>query len=1792
MKNKGWKFKLFTMSMALLLLAVLLFSISSQAAGNNAVSISTPITGIGPAEIKQVAGNQALINIDQFPQGGSPGDPMLPYKTLSLLVPPDTDLKKVKAKLAFGKWEELPGEYEIAPAPAAATSNQGKSIISWGGKDPSRIINGRDTAIYGKNAYFPAETVQIESVGMFRQWKIVEVRVWLAVYNPVAKKVRVVSEPQITLTAEKLPAGQAVGLNSVILPRFPKTEKFLPALKSKIANTQDIDMFYGQQTAPAQSGGPAPGLIPADYVIITTSTIVANSTQLVNFVAAKTTAGFTVKTVTEGAAPETDTTYITGATADQQANNIRNWLVNHYIGDGIQYVLLIGDPHPTAALTNYSVPMKWCWPRSGQPSDDQAPTDMYFAELSGTWDLDSDTKYGEFVGDYGAGGADKNCELKVGRIPVYNANYTDLDNILSKSISYDANTSASAWRSKVLIPAAISNWQPQDDSPYDGIDDYSWGKTYGDDWGQAIKTLANSVSFSPYTLYEKTGVAFPATACNAALNNANVKSEWQNLYGFVTWWGHGSQTGAFRRVWNIDNYGGGADGWTQCPAETSDIAFFSSGDCASLDNNNSSFVVQVSCNNGWPENSSNLGYSLLKNGAIGTISGTRVTWYAIGSWNTGIGPANGDNASYGYYCFDRMANSAEDIGTALVYCRGNFGTGWAGGESWMNMIEFSLYGDPSLDLDITGIGPKWEQPPDTSENGVDIRCDRKDQIPRLLADDFNCTQTGPITKVTIWGSWKDDKKGVIDSIHLSIHSDKPDPDGSEGPEYSEPNELLWSRDFSSAEFTEIPIDKYVEEWWWDPYMQMTPYWPGDHQIWQYDINIPYYEAFVQQGDPNHPIVYWLDAYVDINMIESPPEAEFGWKTSSQHWNDDAVRWDNENSEWAELRYPSPHPYCPNSVDLAFAIDTGELPVQGHLKWSQPPIETYPASTTITYCGWDETSYNRDPCAQGPWKIVADDFRCLGSMPITSIHWWGSYYNWGDEGMPQGSLPLGWHIGFWSNVPANTPPQNLPYSYPNMLLHSFTVPASRVSIEQVGMDEYNGYYPSDTCFKYSINLEPNEIFWQDDFNLVTQDNIYWLSITADYNNQPTPSYPWGWKTRPWHWMDDAVRFNIPNEPLPYQVIDPLLINPIKEPQFQESVDMSFELDTDPNYIKWEQEFTGIRDWPHYEDVNSTVSSTEVNNRIVADDWRCVRRTPVTAVVWWGSYLGYQYQACGTWLMPIPVQPDKFLLKIWTDVPAPQGDMTIAAGSTDNSIYVYDKAGNLLWSYDTGYDVLSVAVSDDGAYVAAGASDSSNGKLYLFARDGTKLWEKDLVVQSSGGGWMGTESKSVAIAADGSYVAAGCSDGLYVYNKDGSLHWTHTGRETCVAISGNYIAACENGGDLNLFTMSSSTPLWTDSTINFFWVATSDSGYVIASDNSSTIYLYDSAGTQIWSYSNAVWSGDYIRVDMSQDGLSLVAVNDDPGDTQGCVLCYMNDNVDGIPGWSATDNTPVWSFAPGGSGSDFYSVAIAENGGYIATGPAGGSYVFSKSSNVPLQTMNMKTANSYDLTNDGKYGVCGNREGELYLFNKDSGTPIWMKTMAEKVHTVAIAQCYSHPGNPIWEYTTNNYDEVLVGYDKHPEQEQPIRSEPEFRYSVRLPEDKWFRQPDYDRVFWLSIQAVYETTQPNYRWGWTNHWHVFNDDAVSGYFDEESEKWIWTELYDQTDTSEDMSFVLFTDPNICSTCANYNCDSIVNFLDFSDFADNWLAILPPGGYDNSDLNCDGIVDWYDVKAFALQWLTKCP
>ncbi|MBN1796579.1 MAG: hypothetical protein JW804_07895 [Sedimentisphaerales bacterium] len=961
---------------------------------------------------------------------------------------------------------------------------------------------------------------------------------------------------------------------------------------------------------------------------------------------------------------------------------------------------------------------------------------------------------------------------------------------------------------------------------------------------------------------------------------------------------------------------------------------------------------------------------------------------------------------------------------------------------------------------------KWEQKPDLTETGIDVNATE----PMLLADDFNCNTTGDITKIVVWGSWLNDELPEGDPnlvrFTLSIHNDMPVGDPCNPDQWSKPRDTLWYKVFDPGMFTAEIEREQIEEGWMDPPINYI--FPADTVCWKYTFTIDRNETFEQLGTPNEPIIYWLD----VQAKPFAPYAKFGWKTSINHWNDDAV-WgmgiEPYPGPWMELRYPPTHQLYPDSIDLAFAIytDTNEpnepedysKPLMAHTKWSQPPIETDPDSEVPSYCGWDELSYKLD---QQNWIMVADDFRCLGTMPVTSIHWWGSFLDWeGNE--PPLPEPNAWQIGFWSNIPDPNPYNPDTFSRPDKLLWQIKVDTNQTAepslisywkfnegagtiagdsangnngaisgatwttgkegtalyfhgggqwnsggdavvvphsaslditvpftieawIKATGTDKYHaivdkfdgsatlsygytlyltdgnlrlslyggatgnkdcsvvsvdlrdnqwhhvastwdgidiklyidgtakptscwglglgpastthnlgigkrlygwgGYLPfegkidqvaifntnlsGDTIkrhyqkglsgfgydiekigdiYQHNLYLEPNDYFWQDQYTEDTNDNVFWLSIAAVYPDNVTVGFPWGWHTRPWHWMDDAVRFPYNGTLVPGITLDPCSIEPIKDPLYEESYDLAFELNTDPNYIKWEQLYTGIRHWLHYEDVNSTFNMLDpVNEKLVADDWQCLKRTPITAIVWWGSYLGYNYQACGDTFMQLPVKPDRFKLTFWTDVPA-------------------------------------------GA---------------------------------------------------------------------------------------------------------------------------------------------------------------------------------DP--------CYT----------------------------------------------------------------------------------------------------------------------YSHPGEEIWEYTTDDVDEVLVGFDKHPHPAHggtsPYSTEPVFRYSVRLPEENWFKQPNYNEVFWLSVQAIYEAADPPYLWGWTNHDHVFNDDAVQGYRDMGELKWI--ELYDQTGKSEDMSFMLFTDSNECSDCANYNLDANVNFLDYAEFAINWFWSGSAGGYNNGDLDCDGDVDLADLDIFCQQWLTYCP
>ncbi len=278
---------------------------------------------------------------------------------------------------------------------------------------------------------------------------------------------------------------------------------------------------------------------------------------------------------------------------------------------------------------------------------------------------------------------------------------------------------------------------------------------------------------------------------------------------------------------------------------------------------------------------------------------------------------------------------------------------------------------------------KWVQLPDVTNRGIDIRVDSSDGNIRTIADDFECRSRSLITDVHLWGSWKDDKKGVIKRIRLSIHPDDSaslagaDPDSR----FSKPApEVLWAKDFLAGQFQEAlyHVVRDPGEWWWDPVTgELRP--GGDTQIWQIDIDIEPEDAFLQTGTLDDPVIYWLNVQVDTDG------GEFGWKTRQwpDHYMDDAVCdvfFGLLPHVWRELRYPKTHPYHSlenNSIDMAFCLtyteETPEEPTSRPGSLTHCPVLETRCPSVLTRCPPVTTKCPPQLTRCPPSETVCSDF---------------------------------------------------------------------------------------------------------------------------------------------------------------------------------------------------------------------------------------------------------------------------------------------------------------------------------------------------------------------------------------------------------------------------------------------------------------------------------------------------------------------------------------------------------------------------------------------------------------------------------------------------------------------------------------------------------------------------------------------------------------------------------------------------------------------------------------------------
>jgi hypothetical protein len=409
---------------------------------------------------------------------------------------------------------------------------------------------------------------------------------------------------------------------------------------------------------------------------------------------------------------------------------------------------------------------------------------------------------------------------------------------------------------------------------------------------------------------------------------------------------------------------------------------------------------------------------------------------------------------------------------------------------------------------------KWHQLPDL--NGFDINATR----PNIVADDFWCTNAGVLTNIQIWGSWKDNAAPYPGTIFvLSIWNDVGGSPSTATPPFSRPgSQPIWTETFAPGTYTMTPAGTGNELFYSPTTGQLSP----ENNIYLYNF-VPK-NPFCQKGGPPpgppYPMTYWLSVQA-ILPSGIPP---FGWKTSTNRWKDDGAYGHTAAGggpttvfDWKDLHDPRPGTGNP-SLSMAFRILNG------------PPTPDCDPHSRPKWVRWPDVTPNGLDVFDTEPKVLADDFLCKVTGPISGIRVWGS---WLADLVDTNAI---FQLGLWTDVQPQTGTGG--FSHPGQLLCSniFYPPQAigtslqRYNYSMAANNLQENFYDPEKPFPPFMGNDTQ--IWQYDFYpfqpscwiqrggdaTFAGGLTYWLSVSC---LPADPSKFFGWKTTTNHWQDDAV-----------------------------------------------------------------------------------------------------------------------------------------------------------------------------------------------------------------------------------------------------------------------------------------------------------------------------------------------------------------------------------------------------------------------------------------------------------------------------------------------------------------------------------------------------------------------------------------------------------------------------------------------------------------------------------------------
>jgi len=373
-----------------------------------------------------------------------------------------------------------------------------------------------------------------------------------------------------------------------------------------------------------------------------------------------------------------------------KAEQIRNMIKDYYERENIQWVLLAGDAEEDLIPIRevYNPDVIAVQPRQSEYSnfnDYYKPTDYYYADLTGSWDGNNNSIWGESAEH--TGNYDEISwvpEVYVGRLPADNA--FELAVMVNKTLKYETDPFLGNWMNRMLLAGGVSSYYRYNDDPDEVIPSEDEARLTEYIWQNYV------ISESNFTHLTKTTTDFspripPYPNLLNPLSATSFIDEFNSGYSTVIIAGHGDPT---------------------VITDASNTIYYTNGEASSSSNvaMPSLFYADVCTTSSYDKGDNSIGERLIKqnnSGAIGFIGGLRVTWYLDYDYN--LEKLNRGNAKLFWEAFFQEKKFQQ--GRALYdsktsYLNSNYFERGAASmvQEWQrkNLLSYNLLGDPELDI--------------------------------------------------------------------------------------------------------------------------------------------------------------------------------------------------------------------------------------------------------------------------------------------------------------------------------------------------------------------------------------------------------------------------------------------------------------------------------------------------------------------------------------------------------------------------------------------------------------------------------------------------------------------------------------------------------------------------------------------------------------------------------------------------------------------------------------------------------------------------------------------------------------------------------------------------------------------------------------------------------------------------------------------------------------------------------------------------------------------------------------